>query len=201
MHKLYAFARQSDFVRNITNQVYQIDNVYNNYKLKILKLIENHDITNLTKQLFWKPNAIASFLLETGDDDDADDTDDNEDIVEPKEYIPFLFSIASQFHSKQSKFVLFFLNCLFHLSYILLDEPHSKDNEFLAKYFNWNQCNQIVTSSHFFGIPIEAIKSTGLLYSIIDLIMKQPYFNGLSQIRDVTYLWLHFYVLFVCFCF
>ena len=188
-HKIYSIARQSDYIYNITNQVYKIDNNYKNYKFKINKLIENNDIINITKQLFWRPNILLSII----------NTDGNY-------CFPLLYTIGQKFSSKSSKqynnnnnkgndkFVLLFLNCLFHYSLILLNEPNDKKNEFLKEYFNFNFCGYpLIYNNHFFGIDTSSIgngnnnnnnnTNNNIKYNIIETIMKQDYFNGLSQIE------------------
>ena len=154
---VYSIVRQSDYVYNIANQVYKIDNNYKNYKFKINKLIENNDVNNLTK---------------------------------------LLYTITQKF-SSNNKFILLFLNCLFHFSLIILNETNDKKNLFLQKYFNFNHCNYpIIYNNYFFGINTSTINSNNdnndndsndtnnVKLNIIETIMKQDYFDGLSQIES-----------------
>ena len=81
-----------------------------------------------------------------------------------------------------AKFVYFLLNCLFHFSYVLLNEPNDKNNKFLKKYFNFNNGNGILSdtvSREFWGIKPHNSKG-----SLIELIMKQDYFDGLNQLDN-----------------
>ena len=168
----YSIIREKEFIENVENQVYTIDNNYEKYKLRINQLISNNDTNNLTKQLFWRPNVVLSIV----------NTDD------PKpNYNPLLFSVGYRLTIKSKKkgnfkFAMFFLNCLFHLSYILLCESKSKEkNVFLKKYFNWNKLSSsMLTHAHgFYGF---ADGSYFVKDGLVELIMKQEYFDGLSQV-------------------
>ena len=99
-HKLYGVVRQSDYIYNICNEIYSNDNDYNKYSFKINKMISNDDSAHLYKQLFWKPNIVLS-IINTGKD----------------KYAPLLHAIG-----KQDKMFGYVLSCLFHLSYVLLNE-------------------------------------------------------------------------------
>ena len=97
--------RQEEFISNVSNQIYIIDENYDKYKFKINNLIENGDTRNLTKQLFWKPNIVLSIVNY---------------VQRLGHYNPLLYLITKEFEdNKHFKFILFFINCLFHLSYIM----------------------------------------------------------------------------------
>ena len=98
-HKYYSIIRQKEFVDNIKNQCYNIDGNYEKYKGKILKMVENHDRSQLIKQLFWKPHLVLSVIY-------AEKGYDTE-----RWFHPLFVLISQEFLSIDSKFVLFFLNC------------------------------------------------------------------------------------------
>ena len=159
--------RQSDYIYNVCNQVYSIDDNVEKYKLKMNKLIEENDISNLTKQLFWKPNVLLSLIV--GDS---------------YSLRPFFVEIASKFGNKD-KFVLFVLNCLFHLSLILLNHPNDENNKLLRQYFNFNNLGSgMVGYGGIFGINGGAAREGNVKYKMLDLLFKQKYFNGINQIED-----------------
>ena len=165
-HKLYGIVRQHDFISNIKNEIYNIDNNSTKFKLKINNFIQNNDTNNLVRHLFWRPNVIFSIV-----DNSYPCT------------APLFFTIARQFGDTEYRrehqnlnFLHFVLNCLFHFSYILLNETNDKNNKFLKQYFNFEKCyDNIVSGGCFWGIDASLI-------SPIELIMKQSYFNGLNQI-------------------
>ena len=160
--------RQSEYIESIRNEVYNIDKKYGSYKQKIHMLVENKDTQNLTKHLFWNPNIVLSYI--TGIYDQA----------------PFLKEINQVFTSSNNgKFCLFYLNCLFHYSLILLNEENNHNNKFLKKMFNYKKCEWIVAPrNEFWGVDAHNHKIKSVAFQIIELIMKQSYFNGLSQLPN-----------------
>ena len=165
-HKLYSFVRKQDFVENISNQCYTIDNNYKKYKFKINKLIDNNDTNNLIKHLFWKPNIVLSIInVNAG----------------RRKYRPLLYDVSRKI--KNTKFLMFFLNCLFHLSYVLLNEKNGNNtNVFLKKYFNWNSLkHDLIFEDEFYGCNQKMHANGFDTNGFVDLIMQQSYFNGLSQ--------------------
>ena len=176
-HKFYSFVRQSEYIESIRNEVYNIDQEYESYKQKIHIFVENKDTKNLTKHLFWNPNIILSFITRV--DYQA----------------PFLNEINHVFTSNSGKFCLFYLNCLFHYSLILLNEENNDNNKFLKKVFNFQKCASIVAPRNkFWGVHAHNHGKNSVQFQIIELIMKQSYFNGFSQLPK------RFPVCFIYFC-
>ena len=162
-HKLYSFVRQSDFINNVRNQLYNIDANYNKYKIKIRKFAENNDSANLTKELFWRPNVLLSILYHSN-----------------YYYFPIFWFVCQQMQKENDKFCMLFLNFMFHYNHSILNDTN---DEFLKKYFNFNKCDGcMIQGAEFWAIDGSLIKSqNSIKYSIIELILKQPFFNGLSQ--------------------
>ena len=167
-HKLYSLIRQDEFISNVKNQIYNIDENYDQYKLKINKLIDDRDTNNLTKQLFWKPNIVLSII------------NIEKDTPNQNDYYPLFYSAAKQLSNINSKFLVFFFSCLFHLSCVLCNEENNENNRFLKLYFNWNQFgNRILCFDEFYGLSnYSNFKSNG----IAEMIIKQRYFNAFSQL-------------------
>ena len=168
-HKYYSIVRKSEFINNIKNEVYLIDNDYNKYKLKINSLISNHDSNGLIKQLFWKPNIVLSII--------------NEDTYK---YRPLLYSIGDKFSGINDKLILFFLNCLFHLSFVLLNESNDKNNKFLKLYFNWASIEDVMKSDEWtfqlYGIDVSKVSTP-----VFKLLLQKDYleiFKFLKQDLD-----------------
>ena len=101
---------------------------------------------------------------------------------------PLLYKIGQTMCGNRfnnDKFYTFFLNCLFHFSFVILNENESKTNDFifLRQYLNFNELNDC-SFNNLFGIDCGLIKSSkSLKYSNVELIMKQPCFIGLSQMK------------------
>ena len=163
-HKLYSFARQEEYINGVINQLYNIDNNYIEYKFKINQYISNNDTNNLMKQSIWRPNVVLS-------------------IVNQKfafiEYHVVFYSVCKQVgnsnDNSKSKFLMFFLNCLFHFSSILLNEKQDKDTTiFFQKYFTRSE-------PIFYGCKGKKFFSKN---NVVELIMKQKYFDhhGFSQL-------------------
>ena len=106
--------------------------------------------------------------------------------------IHYFLQFAHHLDQWMRNWFYFFFSCLFHFDLVLLqNDSFNKDKQntnkkFLKKYFNFNKCNnKIVYGARFYGIETSNICSFDcILYNIIDTIMKQPYFNGLSQMRS-----------------
>ena len=190
-HKYYSIVRQGEYIRNITNEIYNIDNDYNLYKNKVLRMIESKDSVNIMKQLFCRPNMVFS--------------------ISSDENFPFLCKIDVNFtkHTKMhmtkanivndDKFYVFVLNCLFHYSLIVLNEM-----QFMQDYFNYNsENNQVTRGTTFWGIDTSTIKSVGgVKLQIVESIMKQTYFHVVSQMRQfMVCLFLYLSSCLLCFLF
>ena len=136
------------------------------------------------KQLFWRPNIVFSIINKNVRHDQG-------------LFKPLLFTLNDKFSSNHSydKFLLFCLNCLFHLSYALLNEKQNETAEntpFLGKYVNFNDCNnRIIHNEQFWGVNCRVIDSPkSIKCKIIETIMKLSCFNGMSNMRrdDVCFL-------------
>ena len=187
--ELHSMLKQSESINRIANQVYNIDDNYSKYKSKISKFITIGDAINLTKELFWKPNIVLSILhLDRG-------------VSSPGRFKPLFVPVASQFGASDVEFLLLFFNCLLHLGLVLLNEqPNTDKNAFLKKYFNFNNLHgKIVSKKWFFGIDANLLDSPkSIQYEIVENMMKQSYFQGLSQMRE---LWVCFITFMICLIF
>ena len=103
-HKYYGIKRKDVEVHSVSNMLYNTNNNYDKYKTKILGMIQDKDINQLSKHFFLRPNCILSML-------------------EYCEYytVPYFASISRKDH-KASKIHSLFLDCLFHFGEILLNE-------------------------------------------------------------------------------
>ena len=165
-HKYYSIVRQSELINNIKNQVYIIDNDYSKYKKKILKFAQTHDTGSLIKELFWKPHIVLSMIVGGG---------------EYGGHYPLFVELCKRFAGVNSKFVLFFLNCLFYHSFVMLKEENNETNTLLKKYFNWGYSyytmGDVRDGRDFYSIPIIAIVSSSVESSIVRLILEKEYLN------------------------
>ena len=164
MMSLCSIVRQSELINNIKNQVYVIDNNYNKYKRKIVELVHNHDTGALMKQLFWKPHVVLSIIVDFSGDDG-------------NHFYPLFNEICEHFSDINPKLILFFLNCLFFHSFIMLAEGKNETNKFLKRYFNWGIPDR---NQHFYGIPISSIVPSSTQSSIVNLILSKEYLNALA---------------------
>ena len=168
-HKYYSIVRQSELINNIKNQVYEIDNNYNNYNKKIVELANNHDSGALMKQLFWKPHVVLSMIVH------------GRDYVRQKDsFYPLFSEISKEFNDISVKFILFCLNCLFFHSFVMLDEPDDESNKFLKLYFNWGKARYTMNNFHndsFYHIPLSSIVPSSTESSIVNLILTKKYLN------------------------
>ena len=176
-HKLYAIVRQSDFVHNISNEIYKIDGNYEKYKFKINRLIDRKDTPNFMKHLFWRPNIVFSIINENTS-------------YRAGLFRPLLYTLFYKFNANDvyDKFLLFCLHCLLHLSFVLLNEKENETAEntpFLGKYLNFNNCNnKIIYEQGFWGIACRLIKSDkSIKFKLVETIMKLSCFNGIANMR------------------
>ena len=176
-HKYYSIVRQEELINNIKNQVYVIDNDNKKYKRKIETFVHNHDSGALMKQLFWKPHVVFSIIVDGGSGFNH--------------FYPLFSEICRQFGVINGKFVLFFLNCLFFHSFVMLDQDDNENNKFLKKYFNWGNGHYTVGGVHtLYHIPLSSIVSSSVQSSIVNLILGKKYlkvltFNGSHRVCTV----------------
>ena len=183
-HKLYGFARRSEFIDSVNNMI-DNDNNYSKYKGKIQSLFTSSNTTNLTQQLIWKPNVVLSMIC-----------DKNVDIPIPHLGIILFGADMNDLDTKSNfniKLVHIYYGCLIHFArYVLNDTQlvlndvttNKKDqsDDFLTQYLNFGNCNQICRGYTFWGIDTREMKTNSLASKIIEYIMKNDNFHGLSQI-------------------
>ena len=162
-----SIVRQEELINNIKNQVYVIDFDYRKYKTKILGLVHNHDSIGLMKQLFWKPHCVLSIIVDKTDTRFGD------------LFYPLFTEICKQFSLNNGKFALFFLNCLFFQSFVLLEQSNNEKNKFLKTYFNWG-CVEDTMGGCFYGIPLSSIVSLSTQSLIVNLILGKEYLKVLT---------------------
>ena len=173
-HKYYGIIRQDEFFTNIKNEIYNIDRNYEKYKLKIFNMVSNKDGNRLVKQLIWRPNVVLSMIKSIG------------------AFIPFLNQIQYMVN-QYPKFSLFVLNCIFHLSFILLNESNDKNNKYLSKYFQFGSPNQVIssfqTNSYLYGVSLgfKSIHDNG--YQFCKLILEKEYINVLEFTKDQVFIY------------
>ena len=65
-HKYYGIKRRKIFIDSVSNMAYYNESDYSTYRNKILTLINDENINQLSKQLFIKPNIILSMMSDNG---------------------------------------------------------------------------------------------------------------------------------------
>ena len=171
---IQSIVRQSELINNIKNQVYVIDNNYNKYKDKILTLAHSRDSNGLMKQLFWKPHIVLSIIVK----------DRNRGGYQ---MYPLFGEIGRYFSDTNPKFVIFFLNCLFFYSFVMLKESDNQENKFLKKYFNWGfggDTMASLSSRRFYGLRLLSIVEGSIISSIVNLILTKQYLKVFTFIGD-----------------
>ena len=164
--KLSLVIGQSDYLYNIANETYSIDDNYQLYKNKISR-------NNFYEQSFWKSNIIVSIIIT------------NENMSHYHKIYVLLLSQLQIGACIPNKTFRFFVNCLFHFSLIFLNQSNHSKNVFLNNCFNFN--NRKGPLMYGFGINTSFIKSfKSINYQSIEMIMKQTYFNGLPDDNDTT---------------
>ena len=160
---------QSDYLYNIANETYTVDNNYQLYKSKI------------SRNNFWRPNIIVSIV------------GTNENMSYHKKIYVLLLSqigacISNNENNLYNKTFHFFVNCLFLFSLILLNELNDEKNVFLNNFLNFNNRKApLMYGEFFFGINTSFIKSfKSINYQSIAMIMKQTCFKGLPDDNDTT---------------
>ena len=130
-HKLYGVARKQEYIEAVYNLI-DNDSNYEQYKMKISKLISNGNVNYFGKELIWQPNVVLSMISK-----------------ESNNLRPFLYICGNKFG--EPKMFELFLGCLFHFSQnMLLDNTSStSNNSFLSKYFNFNSNKHLINSIEF----------------------------------------------------
>ena len=172
-HKYYSIVRQSSLINSIKNTFYVIDNNYEKYKSKILTFAHNHDNQALMKQLFFKPHVVLSIII----------PQDNKHYPRP-----LFVEMMYQFGEINVKFVLFFLNCLFYHSFLMLEEKNDETNIFLKKYFNWGKpWGYGDDGCEFYGISSSSVLKSSSEELIVNLILKKEYLRVLNFLKVVCH--------------
>lgn len=118
-HKYYSVKRRELFINSIYNNVYNINNDYYRYQNKIIALINDNNINELSNQLFLKPHIVLSMFAKGGKSNQDD--------------IPLLYFVGLKQNLKMLELLL---NNLFHVQNVLL-KIQDKNKSFLKKYFDF----------------------------------------------------------------
>ena len=114
-HKFYNVWRRQQFIDSVTHSVYNVNENYEKYKNKIVGLVKDHNINQFARQLFVKPNIVASLI-------DKYDIYNNDGLL--------LRSIA---YVEDRKMFRLFLDHIFYFSDMILGD---KNDSFKEKYLN-----------------------------------------------------------------
>ena len=125
-HKYYNIKRKELFINSINNIVYNENGNYQNYKNKILTLINDNNMEQLSYQLFLKPNIVLSMICK-----------ESTSVWNINSDVPLLYHIGRKQHIKMFEL---FMDCLLHFNQTYL-QSNSNDNAFLKQYLNFNHCN------------------------------------------------------------
>ena len=130
------------FIDSVCNTVHKFNGDYSQFKNKVISMVNDNDITQFAKQLFFKPNIMASIVV-----DAAGLLGDS---------VPLLHLIGSK---QNIKMFSLFLHSLIHFSSVILGESLDQDNDskqddgdksFGKEYFNFNECNYPIISESTF---------------------------------------------------
>ena len=99
-HKYYGIKRKDVQIYSVNNIMMNTFNNYDRYKGKIVSLIKDHDINQLTTHLFLRPNCVLTMI-----DDDG----------------PLLYTVG-EYSNASLKMYSLFLDCILHFGEILLNE-------------------------------------------------------------------------------
>ena len=129
-HKFYNIERRNDLIQSVNNIITKTYNNYTNYKNKIIGMINDQNINQLSKQLILKPNVVLSYITSI-------------QRYEIDYTVPLLYLIGL---FQNNKMIELFLDCLFHYSDVILKQKYEKNNDdkhstfWLKKYLNFVQC-------------------------------------------------------------
>ena len=115
-HKYYGIKRKDVEIHSVNNIMENTNNNYNRYKSKILEIIKDNNVSQLTIHLFLRPNCILSMFNDY-------------------HRSPYLYSIGK---TRSLKLFELFLDCLFHFGEVLLNEkkPFRCNNGCYEKFNN-----------------------------------------------------------------
>ena len=132
-HKYYGIKRKDIEINSVSNIMYNTNNNYNKYKIKILTIINDKDINQLSFHLFCRPNCILSMI--NFEDDECGGG-------------PYLYYVNESNSYKMSSL---FLDCLFHFGEILLNEKKPLNcNIGCYNDFEKNKINSILSNQKVF---------------------------------------------------
>ena len=120
-HKYYGIKRKDVQVHSVSNILYNSYNNHEKYKRKILEIIHDTNLTQLSMHLFLRPNCVFSII--------------NNVSFEYPEFAPCLYKIL--YNCNSEKMSLLYLDCLFHFGEILLNEKKPL-NYNVGRYSNSN---------------------------------------------------------------
>ena len=126
-HKYYNIKRRKKLMYSVSNLVYNVNEDFENYKNKIVRLIEQHNVNDFAKQLFLRPNLMAGLIV------DKD---------------PLLLFIGEDITRKNNlKLYELFLDHLFFFNDVLMQCNEKDENAFLRRYFNFNKLDDCIVRS------------------------------------------------------
>ena len=114
-HKYYGIKRKDVQINSVGNIMYNRNNNYDRYQLKISQIIKDKDINQLGKHLFLRPNCILSMIRHIDG--------------------PFLFHVGREGSIEMYEL---FLDCIFHFGEMLLNEK-KPSNYNVGCYTNYNK--------------------------------------------------------------
>ena len=110
---------------------------FQNYKNKILTIVQENNISQMANQLFIKPNIVLSMICKV--DDGIGDA-------------PLLYDIGK---NQNIKMFELFVDCLLHFN-----QTYLNFDSFVEAYLNFNQCNSWIIEWNRFVKCIFAILYT-----------------------------------------
>ena len=172
-HKCYEAKRRAEFINIVKNEMYTIDENYQQYNVRIRKLFENKDSSQFIRQTLLQPNMVLSMILSQNmiEKDYFHSTNKHSPFLTLKqrqENKPLLYYFG---YKQDTKLGAFLLSCLFHFSEIILGEVNSNSNSnpgklttnnlnskpklptFLCKYLNFHECQYGLISKQYFVCP------------------------------------------------
>ena len=169
-HKFYTIKRKEMFIDSIDHLIYDNNNDYPNFQTKINTLINDNDISKLSKQLFFQPNIVLSLI------------NDNSE--------PLLATIGL---TKQYRMYELFLNCLFHFGEMILNErePNNISTIYSKDINNDGKLSDPYTDSSYNKNDFP-LNDKYISIDINNKLYLQKYFNfshGGAPTCHSTYLW------------
>ena len=114
-HKYYGVKRRKSFIDSIHNIIYNENSDIQLYKGKIISMINQDNLSLLSKEIFLKPNVIMSLI------------EPESSSYSTKSNQLLLYWIARE-STYKFKLLHFFVECLFHYGEIILNEKFIENN-------------------------------------------------------------------------